>query len=315
MSEDAYAPAARAAMAAVDETFGRDDGHRALHAKGVFAGGTFVATPEAARLTKAAHMQGGEVPVLVRFSNGAHDAHADDRRADAFGMATKFRPPGADATDIVAITLPAFFVRTPEDFIAFTRASKRGLGGQPGPRFALYLARHREAWRAVSAVLRFKPPLSYATCRFNALHAFKWVAADGTERFVRYSWIPEAGERSLSGSEAKQRGRDYLEQEVGERLAGEPVRFTLQVQIAAAGDPTDDATAVWPEDRERIDVGTLELTRLEIGREQDGEVLVFDPVNVIEGIELSDDPLPRLRSAAYSISVDRRIGARGAPGS
>ena len=72
---------------------------------------------------------------------------------------------------------------------------------------------------------------------------------------------------------------------------------------------------MWPEDRERIDVGTLELTRLEIGREQDGEVLVFDPVNVIEGIELSDDPLPRLRSAAYSISVDRRIGARGAPGS
>ena len=46
-----------------NEAFGRHPGHRALHAKGTLLKGTFTATPEAARLTRAAHMQGEPVPV------------------------------------------------------------------------------------------------------------------------------------------------------------------------------------------------------------------------------------------------------------
>jgi catalase len=300
---------AEQAIQATDERFGRHDGYRAVHANGVLCRGTFVATPEAARLTRAAHMQGGEVPVTVRFSNGSGDPNAPDPAPDVRGMATKFYLPDDSRMDIVALTLPCFFVRTPEDFVALTRAAKPFLGGQPGPRFALFLATHREAWRAVAAALRPKPPVSYATCLYNGIHAFKWIAADGSQRFVRYTWVPAAGEQSLPGGDAKRRGRDYLREEVGERLAREPIRFSLQVQIAAPDDPTHDATVVWPDVRERVDVGTLELTELETGREQDGDVLVFDPTRVTDGIELSDDPLPRLRSEAYSISVERRSGA------
>jgi catalase len=253
-------------------------------------------------------MQGGEVPVTVRFSNGSGNPGAADPAPDLRGMATKFYLPDDSRTDIVAITLPCFFVRTPEDFVALTHAAKPFVAGQPGPRFALFLATHREAWRATAAALRPKSPVSYATCLYNGLHAYRWIAADGSERFVRYTWVPAAGEQSLPGGEAKRRGRDYLQREVGERLAREPIRLTLQVQIAAPDDPTHDATAVWPDDRERVDVGTLELTELETGREQGGDVLVFDPTRVTDGIGLSDDPLPRLRSQAYSISVERRSG-------
>jgi catalase len=299
---------AEEAVSAIDESFGRHDGYRVVHAKGVLCRGTFVATPDAKRLTRAPHMQGGEVPVTVRFSNGSGNPRAPDHAPDGRGMAVKFYLPDGARTDIVALNLPCFFVRTPEDFVAFTRASKPFVGGLPGPRLALYLATHREAWRAVSAALRFKPPISYATCLYNALHAYEWIAADGSRRFLRYTWVPEAGEQSLDGGAAKQHGQDYLQEEIGERLRSEPIRFTLRVQIAAPGDPTHDATAVWPEDRERIDVGTLELVELETGREQGGDVLVFDPTRVIDGIELSDDPLPRLRSQAYSISVERRTG-------
>jgi catalase len=299
---------AQEAIQAMNERFGRHDGYRAAHAKGLLCRGTFVAAPAAKQLTRAPHMQGGEVPVIVRFSNGSGNPDMPDPAPDARGMATKFQLPDGAKTDIVAITLPRFFVRTPEDFVAFMRASKPFVGGQPGPRLALYLATHREAWPAVGAALRLKPPVSYATCLYNALHAFQWIAADGSERSVRYTWVPAAGEQWLGGGDAKKRGRDYLQQEVAERLAREPIRFTLQVQIAAPGDPTHDATAVWPEDRERIEVGTLELTDLETGREQGGDVLVFDPIRVIDGIELSDDPLPRFRSEAYSISIERRSG-------
>jgi catalase len=299
---------AEEAIDAVDYVYARNDDFRALHGKGIVCRGSFGASPEAARLTRAAHMQGEQVPVTVRFSNGSGTPHNADAVPDGRGMATKFYLSDGGRTDIVALTLPCFFVRTPEDFVAFTRAGKPFIGGKPGPRFLVYLAQHPEAWKATAAALRWKPPVSYATCLYNALHAYRWIAADGSERSVRYSWVPAAGEASLSVGEAKRRGHDYLQDEIGERLAREPVRFTLQVQIAAPGDPTDDATAVWPEDRERVDVGTLELAELDTERERGGDVLVFDPTRVVDGIELSDDPLPQLRSEAYSISVERRSG-------
>jgi catalase len=300
---------AERAVQAIDDIAGKvHEGYRTVHAKGVLLKGSFTATPEAAALSKAAHLQGPPVDVTVRFSNGGGHPFVRDGARDARGMATKFYLPDGSRTDIVAITLPSFFVRTPEDFIAFTRANKPFLFGAPGPKLPLFVATHRETWRALGAFARMKPPASYATRRYNGLHAYKWIAADGSERFVRYSWIPAAGEHDASGEATKD--RDYLQKEIAERVEREPIRFTLQVQIAAAGDPTNDATAVWPDDRERVDVGTLELTALETGREQGDDVLVFDPTRVTDGIELSDDPLPLLRSQAYSISVERRSGAK-----
>jgi catalase len=303
-------PLAVEAVDAISEiSGGPHEGHRAVHANGVVCKGTFTAAPEAAKLTRAAHMQGEPVPVTTRLSNGTGVPAAPDWIQDGRGMATKFYLPDDSRTDIVALNLPCFFVRTPADFIAFTRAGKRlPLIHQPGPRFLLYLMTHREALPAVRAFLALKPPESYASVRYNALHAFRWLDAQGEARFVRYSWLPEAGEATISTDEAKRAGRDYLQREIAERLGREPVRFTLQVQIAGPDDPTDDPTKVWSEDRETVTAGTLELTELETGRETGGDVLVFDPSRVTDGIELSDDPIPRFRSQAYSVSIERRSG-------
>jgi catalase len=90
-------------------------------------------------------------------------------------------------------------------------------------------------------------------------------------------------------------------------VASGPVRFWLELQIAAAGDPVDDPSAVWPSDRQRVRAGTLEITDLETERETGGDVLVFDPTRVVDGIELSDDPVLRFRRDAYSDSVAERM--------
>jgi catalase len=302
-------PLAREAVDLLHETYGRHEGHRAVHSKGTVCKGMFTPTPEAPRLTRAAHMQGEPVPVTTRFSNGAGNPSTPDFVQDGRGMATKFYLPDGSRTDIVALNLPCFFVRTPEDFVAFTRAGKRlPLINQPGPRFALYLATHREALPAVRAFLALKPPASYAHVRYNGLHAFRWVDANDEGRHVRYSWLPDAGEATISSGEAKAAGPDYLRREIVERLAREPVRFTLRVQLAAEGDPVADPTAMWPAERETLVVGTLELTELETGRDTGDDVLVFDPTRVTDGVELTDDPIPRFRSRAYSVSVEERAG-------
>jgi catalase len=97
-----------------------------------------------------------------------------------------------------------------------------------------------------------------------------------------------------------------LQEEIRRRLAREVVRFDLQLQIAAEGDPTDDPRAAWPDDRETVVVGKLELTELDPTVETEGEVFVFDPVRLTDGIELSDDPILHYRPRAYSVSAERR---------
>ena len=80
--------------------------------------------------------------------------------------------------------------------------------------------------------------------------------------------------------------------------------------MAEEGDPLDDPTLAWPDERETIELGRLEVTGLAFDRDRDGDVLVFDPVRVTDGIETSDDPILHARSDAYAESVLRRSGAR-----
>src|SRR5256885_1818134 len=106
-------------VAAINGAYGEHAGHRAAHAKGLCCTGTFTAAEEAKRLTRAVHMQGETVPVTVRYSNGSGLPSYPDYAGDGRGMAVKFHLPDGAATDMVGLTLPVFFVRTPDDFIAF----------------------------------------------------------------------------------------------------------------------------------------------------------------------------------------------------
>ncbi len=292
---------------AANAAFGRHPGHRALHAKGTLLKGTFTAAPQAAPLTRAQHMQGEPVPATVRVSNGNGNPRVPDHQPDVRGLAVKLYLPDGARTDIVAQTAPRFPVHTPEGFVELLRAQ------HPSPsmawKFPLFLARHPEAVRSLPANLpALRPPASYAACSYYAIHAYRFLDSDGGSRYVRYTFMPAAVQARLSPWEAKRRGREYLQEEIRERVAHGPVRFTLELQLAAPGDAVDDPASVWPQDRQRLRAGTLEITGLETERETEGDVLVFDPTRVIDGIELSDDPVLRFRGPAYSESVARRMG-------
>jgi catalase len=171
-----------------------------------------------------------------------------------------------------------------------------------------FLGEHPEAMTAAMAVVSALPPESYLRCVYNALHAFRFVDAEGGSRFVRYRFEPDGGEATLTAEEAEARGADYLQADLVARLANEAAAFTLTAHIADAEDPIDDPTAVWPDDRRRVTLGRLEVTGLAFDREQDGDVLVFDPTRVTDGIELSADPILAFRTKAYGVSISRRTG-------
>jgi catalase len=76
--------------------------------------------------------------------------------------------------------------------------------------------------------------------------------------------------------------------------------------MAEPGDQTKDASQPWPDDRKVVDLGVLTLTKMVPDSLEAQKKLLFLPTNLTPGIELSDDPLPRVRAAAYGVSFARR---------
>src|SRR5215216_1527028 len=258
---------AEAAVDAINAITGEHEGHRAAHAKGTLLRGTF--TGSGSGLTSAAHMGERSVPVTARFSNGGGEPAIPDYAKEGRGLAVKFYLPDGSRTDVVALSLPCFFARTPEDFLDFTRARKPDPEtGQPDfEKIGAWLPDHPEAGPAIQAALSADPPESYATVVYNSIHAFKWTAPDGTERWVRYRFEPEAGERTLSEEDARALGRDYLQEEI---LVRDAAVFRYVVVIADESDVVNDPTIAWPSERENVEVGRLELSGPDTEREQGG---------------------------------------------
>jgi pimeloyl-ACP methyl ester carboxylesterase len=314
---------AEESIAQTDAEFGRFRGYRAAQAKGVLCRGRFVSSGEGARLTRAAHLQtGANTPVTVRFSNSSTDPTRPDGAIDVRSMSVAFHLRGGERTDVLALMMPRFFVGTADQFLRW----QRGMGhlpvfGVPWPRLRM----------GVYILLRRLPPLillhqaaslsrvpSYATCRYNSLHAFKWFTDIG-ECFVRYSWVPEAGEKRFHWWQprwwrAPRRDPDYLRAELERRLARGPVRFKLVVQMAAGDDRVDDASAKWPKKRRRVEVGTLEIKEMGCWRAIGPEPVCFEPTRMTDGIEVPErDSLLALRRHVYALSAKRRGGVERPP--
>jgi catalase len=286
---------------------GTPAGFRSAHAKGLVCAGIFRPTVEASSITRAPHMQGNPVPTILRFSNANGCPYVHDGKPNVRAMSVKFQLAEGKSTDILANSIDGFVARTPEEFLEFLQAQlPDATTGVPGAGVPKFLASHPATAAFIGRFMQKPVPASYAQTSYHAEHAFLFTAADGSQRFGRYHFIPEAGEAALSPDSAGQLSQDFLRDELAGRLRAGPVVFRLQLQVAAANDPTDDPTALWPPDRMRVDLGRLEVTSMSSTSAQDERQLIFDPTNLADGIDLSKDPILLARSSAYSISYERR---------
>ncbi len=283
-------------------------GFRPVHAKGLVCAGTFRPSAQARGMTRASHFQGGPVPTVVRFANSNGNPDVHDGVPNVRSMSVKFQLADGKAADILANSIDGFVARTPEELLEFLRAQLPDPAtGKPAPDgVPKFLASHPAAAAFVGRLMQKPVPASYAQTSYHAEHAFLFTAADGSRRFGRYHFVPEAGEAALSPEEAGKRSPSFLRDELESRLRTSPAAFRLLLQVAAEGDPTDDPTALWPADRPRVELGRLEVTGISPTSAQDERRLVFDPTNRTDGIDLSNDPILLARSAAYAISYERR---------
>ena len=296
---------------------------RPVHVKGFGAFGYFETVYSMANYTKLSFLQqpGQQVPVTVRFSLAVSNKGTPDTSRNVRGFSTKFYT-GEGIFDLVCNHIPVFLVR---DAMRFPEAIQ---GLLPSPvnnlmdpeRFWSFIARAPEATHFVVRLYSDMGTLkSFRHMPGHSVNTFVWRNGQGVGTYVKYHWIPYAGEQYIDSQEAAQwngKNPDIAGQDLYDAIAkGEPVEYGLYVQLMNPDDaatlpydPLDD-TKVWDERQyPLLPVGRLTLNRNPENYMEQVEKVAFSPSNLLEGAELSDDKMLQGRANIYWDSQRRRLG-------
>lgn len=288
---------------ALNAVFGRHEGQRTAHAHGICVKGSFVPTDEAAGLSKAPHLSGkGPWPVVGRFSMGGGNPAAPNTQKDnARGLAIHIGLGDGDRTDMVMISAPVFPARSPEKFLELLQT----VATKDKARIDAFFAANPESARQRTWLNARPVPASYATTSYFGVHTFTLTNAEGRSRIVKWKLVPKGGEVGLTDQEVETRAPDFYKPELAERLATGPAELELTAVLGEPDDARDDPTALWPEDRTSVAMGTLAIAAIEDDAVCDAGM--FDPTNVVDGIAGPEsDGIFHIRPAAYAVSLSRR---------
>jgi catalase len=295
---------------ALQDNAGPHPGFRRNHAKGLCIAGTFEGNGNGARLSSSAFLQAGaRAAVVGRMALAGGNPYAPDAAVPVRSMALQMRLPDGQEWRTGINDIPGFPVSTPQAFQQLTLASKPDPAtGKPDPALMQAFAQAHPEFVAFGERLKASPrSSSFANDSYNGINAFVFIGADGARHLVRWSMQPELAFEPAAAS-AEPPARDALFDDLLARLDQGPLVWHLIVTVAGAGDASNQAALPWPEDRERIDVGTLTISGASSENLGGCRDIVYDPLVLPAGIEASDDPLLSARSSTYSVSYRRRAG-------
>ncbi|MCV7396868.1 catalase family peroxidase [Mycobacterium paraseoulense] len=287
-----------------EHVYGRHDGFRRNHAKGLSAVGTFASTGAGAAICRAAVLRAGSVPLIGRFSLSGGLPDQADARTTVRGLGLLFQGPGGQQWRTAMVNIPVFPDRTPQGFYDRLLASQPVPGtGKPDPdKMAAFLDRHPETVAAMKVIKQAPPSAGFADSAFYGLNAFRFTSAAGATVPVRWAAVPQ----QAAGTPGPTGGKDYLFDDLIRVLAQRPLSWRLVLTIGEPGDPTNDATKPWPVARRTVDAGTITITAVQTEAPGNARDINFDPLVLPDGIAASDDPLLAARSAVYARSFTRR---------
>jgi catalase len=277
-------------------------GHRRNHAKGICFTGTLESNGNGAELSRAQVFTRGQYPALGRFNLATPDPDAQDASVRVRGMGLQISTQDGEEWRAALIDPPFFPVATPEAFYALLEASH----SKDPDAMKTFTTMHPE-FAAFGDWAKSAPwTASYAEEPYNSLNSFIFVDNSGGEHAVRWSLLPQAEVVPITDADLAKLDPDHLEQEITDRVAKAPQRWTMAVTVADLGDPTADPSKAWPEGRRTVEVGTLVVQKIEAERDGPCRDINFDPTILPKGIKVSDDPFPAARSSAYAKSYDLR---------
>lgn len=294
-----------------ETVYGRHDGFRRNHAKGLSATGTFVSNGAGAAICRATVFRSGATPVVGRFSLGGGLPDQADKSDTVRGLGLLLQSSDGQQWRTAMINFPVFTDSTPEGFYERILASKPQPGtGKPDPKLmSAFLDRHPETAAALKIIKQTPASAGFADTTFYGLNAFLFTNDTGATVPVRWSVAP-VGDGTAPAAPS---GKDYLFDEFIRAVAQRPVQWRLLLTVGEPGDPTHDPTKPWPPSRRTIDAGTITINAVATEAPGNARDINFDPTVLPDGIALSDDPIPPARSAVYARSFTRRAGEPKSP--
>src|SRR6266704_483944 len=301
---------------------------RVVHARGYGAHRYFENYEPLTSITRADPFSeaGLRTPVFVRFSTVAGNKGSTDLARDVRGFATKFYTREGN-WDLVGNNIPVFFIQDAIKFPDLIHSVKQ----EPDRGFPQAQTAHDNFWDFISLTPESMHlvmwimsdrtiPRSFRFMDGFGVHTFRFVNAEGKSTFVKFHCKPKLGLQSVVWNEAVklngadpdfhrrdlwhaiQRG-DYPEWELGLQLFDEEFAAHFAFDVL-------DATKIIPEEEVPIRrVGRLVLDRCVDNFFAETEQVAFGTLNIVPGIDFSDDPLLQGRNFSYLDTQLKRLGS------
>ncbi|WP_335922854.1 catalase family peroxidase [Shewanella chilikensis] len=286
---------------------GQHPGERKGHAKGICTIGSFRPSSGEVWLKELPLFATEQaLPAQVRFSMAGGDPFVADTSRSPRGVGVRIELPDGQVHQLAGLSTPVFPGKDPDSFLGLLRASLAQREGETGA-VARYLQQHPDAARQGLWLKQHNPPAAYTSVSYFGIHSFIFGNQGQQKRFGRWELWPVDGEQPLTDAELAQLPDDFLQDRLMQRLKTGPAQFELKLVLAEEGDPLLDPSQQWPDNRPRVALGRLSIDSVATSA---CDKLNFDPNVLSKGIAASDDPVLRLRSAAYAISFGKRLSGR-----
>lgn len=300
---------------------------RVVHARGAGAFGVFKCTKNMSQYTSAGFLGevGKETPMLLRFSTVAGSRGSADTARDVRGFAAKFYTDEGNY-DLVGNNMPVFFIQDAMKFPDLVHAVKP----EPHNEIPQASSAHDTFWDFISLMPESTHmifwtmsdraiPRSYRMMEGFGVHTFRFVNAKGEGTFVKFHWKPRLGIHGLVWEEAQLlmgMDSDFHRRDLYEAIdRGSFPEWDLGVQLVPEADENKfyfdllDPTKLVPEELVPVTlIGRLTLNRNPENFFSEIEQAVFHPGHLVQGIDLTNDPLLQGRLFSYTDTQLTRLG-------
>jgi catalase len=301
---------------------------RVVHARGFGAHGYFESYEALTDITRADPFSeaGLRTPAFVRFSTVAGNKGSSDLARDVRGFAVKLYTKQGN-WDLVGNNIPVFFIQDPIKFPDLVHAAKQ----EPDRGFPQAQTAHDNFWDFASLMPESTHmlmwtmsdraiPRSFRFMEGFGVHTFRLVNARGRSTFVKFHWKPVQGMQSVVWNEAVKlngadpdfhrrdlwdaiQAGDFPEWELGLQLFDEKFADSFEFDVL-------DSTKLIPEELVPIRrVGKLVLDRTVDNFFAETEQVAFGTLNVVPGVDFTNDPLLQGRNFSYLDTQLKRLGS------
>ncbi len=297
---------------------------RVVHAKGTGAHGTFTATQDITRFTKARFLAdiGKKTDMFIRFSTVAGERGAADAERDVRGFAMKFYTEDGN-WDMVGNNTPVFFIRDPYKFANFIHTQKRD------PKTNMrdmdmqwdFWSLSPESLHQVTILFSDRGiPATLRNMNGYGSHTYSMVNAEGERVWCKFHFKTDQGIRCLTDEESAKligEDRESHQRDLYNAIeTGDYPSWTMYIQVMTQDEAATfawnpfDLTKVWPHgDYPLYEVGRFELSRNPDNYHAEVEQSSFSPSALVPGIGPSPDKMLQARLMSYSDAHRYRVGS------